>query len=408
MIKPGLMLVAGVLVAGRQALCEIPKSVSLTQLAVDVVTLKSGRNVRGAIQQVSDSKSVTLAVSRDWLQQHQPELAKQALAMDADSQQHAREQIRDRLDELLKAPPTDQRLAVFLRDQRGRAVAALETLPPASQFLWVEVPSDQVARIHRATPDRQRIAMWAWSERLPDVEQRETQDLLRALQARKLNPAAVAPDLSERLPARPQDERQWAARVAIVEYGLGQTLDFQGTPEILVRTNASREFSDLIPVLTRVMKSQVDSLLQELTGELGAAPRKNGLRAVEREAEVARARGFRATTVEVDVERQQVIVESKFMARMPDGSWEVIWNSRETQDASRPRPEAEKRILNDPQVRKSLEALQSFGFGAEDQIQRAVRFGAATMTAQQAAETRFFEFRDRYLHRLDSPPLVWQ
>jgi hypothetical protein len=54
-----------------------------------------------------------------------------------------------------------------------------------------------------------------------------------------------------------------------------------------------------------------------------------------------------------------------------------------------------------------LEAVNSFGIGADDQVRQAVRFGAATMSAQQAADARFFEFRDRYTRRLDGPPLVW-
>ena len=44
---------------------------------------------------------------------------------------------------------------------------------------------------------------------------------------------------------------------------------------------------------------------------------------------------------------------------------------------------------------------------ADDQVRQAIRFGAATMAAQQAADAWFFEFRDRYLKQLDSPLLMW-
>lgn len=92
---------------------------------------------------------------------------------------------------------------------------------------------------------------------------------------------------------------------------------------------------------------------------------------------------------------------------MPNGDWEVVWSHREAQDATKPRADVEAKIAADPQVKQVLDAVKSFGFGADDQIRQAIRFGAATMAAQQAADARFFEFRDRYLKQLDSPPLIW-
>ena len=58
-------------------------------------------------------------------------------------------------------------------------------------------------------------------------------------------------------------------------------------------------------------------------------------------------------------------------------------------------------------MKKALETMKSLGLGAEDQVQQAIRFGAATMAAQQAVDARFFEFRARYVKHLDSPPLWW-
>jgi hypothetical protein len=41
-------------------------------------------------------------------------------------------------------------------------------------------------------------------------------------------------------------------------------------------------------------------------------------------------------------------------------------------------------------------------------VETAVRFGAATMEAQQRADDRFYAFKDRYTEKLDGPPLRWQ
>jgi hypothetical protein len=105
-------------------------------------------------------------------------------------------------------------------------------------------------------------------------------------------------------------------------------------------------------------------------------------------------------------------VQSVFVARINTGpqaqsNWETIWSHRETADATKPRAETEVRIANDPQVKQALDAVKKLGLGAEDQIQQAIRFGAATMAAQQTADSRFFEFRDRHLKHLDGPPLWW-
>ena len=56
-------------------------------------------------------------------------------------------------------------------------------------------------------------------------------------------------------------------------------------------------------------------------------------------------------------------------------------------------------------MKQALDKVKSLNLGADDQIDQAIRFGAATMAAQQATDARFFEFRDRYLKHLDGPPL---
>ena len=80
---------------------------------------------------------------------------------------------------------------------------------------------------------------------MPNVESRDAADLERNLKLRKIDPTITPPDISNRLPARLQDDREWAARMAIVEYALGKPLDFQGTGNILARTDVERNEIDL-------------------------------------------------------------------------------------------------------------------------------------------------------------------
>ena len=329
------------------------------------------------------------------------------------------EQLRDRLTKLLDMPPESPRSVFFLKEELERVekLRARAEPPEPPQFVWFDAKKEAVAKVTPSAPDRQRVAIWAWSERLKEVETRDVADLTRELKQKEIDPTQPAPDLSDRLAAQLQEDREWAARMAVVEYAFGTPIDFQGTGDVLVRSNGSRDLKDMAPVIAKVLRGQVDSFLKDLTGDGRPGKGKAGsnndwLKSAQLDAERQGATAFRATRVDLNVEGRQTAVQSVFVARLNTGlqaqsHWETIWSHRETADATKVRAETEARIANDPQVKQALDAVKKLGLGAEDQIQQAIRFGAATMAAQQAADSRFFEFRDRYVKHLDSPPLWW-
>ena len=414
------LFVAGLLgAAPALALAQSAKSVPLSQLGVDVVSLKSGKAVRGAILKSEANGSVTMAVPREWLKQANPELLVKLAADEATSQRTAWEELRDRLTKLLATPPESQRSVFFLKQELERVEKLLAQAEPPEppQFVWFEAKREAIVKVSPSVPDRQRIAIWAWGERLKEVETRDVADLTRELKQKGVDPTKPAPDLSDQLAARPQNEREWAARLALVEYAFGTPIDFQGTADVLVQSNGSRDLKDMAPVIAKVLRGQIDSFLKDFTGDgrpgkSKAASNNDWLKPAIRDAEQLKATGFRATRVDLSVEGRQTAVQSAFVVRVGTGPqeqapWETIWSHRETADATKVRAEAEARIANDPQVKQALDAVKKLGLGAEDQIQQAIRFGAATMAAQQTADSRFFEFRDRHLKHLDGPPLWW-
>jgi hypothetical protein len=105
------------------------------------------------------------------------------------------------------------------------------------------------------------------------------------------------------------------------------------------------------------------------------------------------------------VANRTVTVEDRFVAQMPDGTWETIHITSETLDGTVERKDLEARIREDGQVNEVLKLVEGLGLGG--QIDTAVRFGAATMEAQQTSSARFLEFTDRYSQRLDGPALKW-
>ena len=111
------------------------------------------------------------------------------------------------------------------------------------------------------------------------------------------------------------------------------------------------------------------------------------------------------TQVELQIARRQAQVRQQFLVHMPDASWQAVWQTTVTQDASKPRPGLEQQIQDDPQIGQVLKLAGGLGGARGNPVETAVRFGGATMEAQKTADRQFFEFRDRFVRRLDSAPL---
>lgn len=392
-----------------------PKSAAIGQLGVDVVRLKSGRTVRGAVWRRAADGSLTLIVRRDWLRKSNAEwFADVTKTSDAD-QIDAWTQACERLDALLADPPESARLKFFLSEELARLRKNLEAPPPESKFLWVELDAKAVAQASTPTPARQKIVLWAWAEDLADVETRDAAALQKELQRRDVNLDATPPDLSEKLPARPQEDREWAARLAIAEYTFVKEFDMQGTGDIVIPTRGGRPLNAQA-VLPQLIHQQLQQQMQAVLGDLAGGrplavplpPQNNRgwLPEAIRAAEKAGVRGFRVTRLDLGVEARRATVASEFIAQVAPDDWRTIWQTTEAADGSQPRPELEDRIARDPQVKAAFEAMRALGVAGDNPVQQAIRVGAATMSAQQATDQRFFEFRDRHVKRIDGPPLV--
>jgi len=358
-----------------------------------------------------------MAVSRDWLRKADPKLLANVEAEEARTRVAALE-LRDRIKKELERVSEESAVAAFLRVERKRVDLLAESPQPEQpQFVWLELTAKKVAKITSPSTDQKRIAGWSWYERLANVEARDAEDLARELARKRIDPSQPVPDLSERLPLRLQDEREWSARMALIYYSLGKPLDFQGTGDLLVRADRAKNAEDIAPLIAKLFGGQVDALFKDLLNEGRSAPGPSAaasskspnawLEPAIREAERDRARAFRATRVDLGLERRQATVNSAFVVQLANGKWEVIWSDRVTEDGLQERPAMEAGIANDPQVKSALGLLKSLGTNGDDQVRSAIRFGAATMAAQQAVNSRFSKFQEPFLRRLDGPPLWW-
>lgn len=385
----------------------------IRQRAVDSLTVKKGPRLLGAIVGRDSSGAVTIAVRRDWLKAKAAKFyEKESKAEEARSDTDLTT-LLERIAEWRKQRADEKDLLPFLDRERRRAekkLAARKAAPAkaASEFMLVTVPKKQIRSGFRQ-PARQRlVALYAWRERLDDVEARKASALLAELRKKNVDLSSPTVDLSDRLPPRPEPAEAWAARRAIVEYDALKRLRYQGTGDYLVRAGGDAlKQPDITRIFSEMLNGQVNKLLAEALGDPKAAMKKqagDALKKAIRTAETLKVRGFRVTRVDPDLLTKRVSVEEQFFVKMPNGKWKPAWSYKATVDASKPRPDEEKRIQNDEQVKQALKSAKFLGLGGgQGALQTAVRFGAATMEAQEKADVKFHEFRERFIQRLDTP-----
>ncbi|MDX1967026.1 MAG: hypothetical protein SFV23_07645 [Planctomycetaceae bacterium] len=403
-----LLCGCGALIAGQASAEAAPPAAPVSQLVVDVVMLKQGKPLRGAVVEQQADGSVLMVVSESWLKAHDSQRYAVIAQDDAKSQQLAWRGVLDRIELRLSEPLESPRLKFFLEQERARLSKQRQAPPKTHPFLWISLPRGDVARVVQPTSDRQRLGIIAWYADLADVEIRSAAGIRKELLGLDFALDGPLPDLGARLPPREQNDVEWNARLAIVEYGLTDPMDFQGTGETLIRTAPGLAL-DWHAILPGFLEQQTQRLLDELVG-VESAPASAVLEATWLKPAISEARqlsrrGFRVTRVAADPDAGKVIVDARFVARLGDDTWRTIWASTHTADSAKTRPELEDKIAADPQVRTILRTVQALNVGSDEIVKQAIRHGAATMDAQAAADTEFYRFRDRYLQRLDGPYL---
>jgi hypothetical protein len=408
----GLLIAAVVLTAA--SVTAGPAATRRAQVAVDLVTLKSGRSLRGAVVRTNSDGSIIMAVSRGWLQKANPELLVRREVAEAETRKSALEQLRDRIKRAAVGVADDSPLGVFLRSEAKRVERLLADPEPVEkpQFVWLDLTKKEIARTRPTTAENRRIAGWSWSEDLANVESRDVNDLIRELRRKGVDPSRPLPDLSDRFPIRAQDELEWNARLALIIYALHKPLDFQGTGGQLIAVERSGNAKDSGPIVAKLLGGEVEGMLKDLLGEGRSSTRKSAaddswLKSACEAAESQNLRAFRATRVDLNQGGQQASVNSVFAIRLVTKKWQIVWSARESRDGTAPRPDVEATITEDPQVKSALAGVKSLGTAADDQIRRAIRFGAATMDAQKAVDRQFFAFEEPLLRHLDGPPFWW-
>jgi hypothetical protein len=279
----------------------------------------------------------------------------------------------------------------------------------ASRFLVLTIPAKLARGIYRQTPQRRAILVAAWNAGLEKAAVRATSALRNDLRDKGIEVDNATIQFADEIAMPGDDPRQWAARQALVEYGLREPVDFQGYGDILVSAGDEASVNELVG---KLLAQQLGGQLEQLLGgrpRQGAGPEQTPgwLKSAVQKAEAKNARGFAVKQLEPDTGRSRIGVRIYFFARMPDGKWERIAQFGETAVPAEQRAADAEQLANDPQVRQAVGLLETLGLKANPaQLQLALSYGAAVQAAHAAADAKFLGWQQAYLRRLDSPPLV--
>ncbi|HSG71421.1 MAG TPA: hypothetical protein VLA12_13455, partial [Planctomycetaceae bacterium] len=261
-----------------------------------------------------------------------------------------------------------------------------------------------------AQPAQNRqLALAAWKLNLENVETNSAEDLAEELQELKVDLTQLDLNLSDRLPARADGEREWAARRAIVEHHFWRSIEFQGTTGFLVEAGAGTDQPELMELLPKIFNQELTRQLGDLLGSEGGVPQQKSdpIAEATKTADDKNVSAVVITRLDQSLAEQRVSVEKLFLAKMPGGEWERVRSIVTTVDASKPRKALEDELANHEQINQIRDAVKALGLpGGDENLTIAIRFGAATMEAQKTSEESFEAFVKRYVQELDRPPLI--
>lgn len=382
----------------------------VSQLGVDVVTLADGQQLRGVVYSRSKRGELVLAVDRSWLKEALPPFYSRQQQLEKQRQEQIREQILPRLDAWIKRREGNRQLLLYLEEQRKRLSQPAGDNPPRAVepgFIFVELAARDVRRTFVQPVERKQVAMVAWQEQLVNVSTRTVTSLAGELKEREVvDIAGQRVNLSFQLPPLPDDARQWAVRMAIVEYLFGIHVSFQGSGSVMVRTDEKAAIPDAGQMIAKMLEQQLSRQLADLFPRGRPAAEKPWQQQVIQVADAEQVNAARVLLLKQDMRAQRVTVESHFLARMPTGRWEDVALHRQVVVVGGAQPELQARVEADPQVQKVLTVFAALGLEKNDpRIQLALRFGVATDLALQGVNKQLGEAQLPFGQQLERPPV---
>ena len=378
--------------------------------AVDYISVRNQLPLFGVVLEHGGTRPTRIAVQREWLKQERPKQYATYRQQEIDQSLEQRKVLLKRVSEWMKQRAADADLIEYLTEQKS-VLEELNRVPeePKTQFMLVTLPSKLVRRVQRSAGKRRQPLWLAYREKLQQIETRSAESLTEELLEKNLQVPKAPIDLSNRIPSSGDDTIQWAGRQAIIEQLYRKPIKMAGTPKMIVRDDNNGQPADAKMLIQKLIQSQVDHLLDELSNPNGFGKKSAKPAWIEQaiaEAKKTDSRAVHVMLVTPDPTMREAVVEAFLIGRMPDDSWRVVWRTKQTATPGEDKQlekQLEKQIREDEQVKS---VLNEHGWlGQQAAMNEAISFGAATMKAQRAAHDAYVHWRDPFFDRLDQPML---
>ena len=387
-----------------------------SRLAVDTLTSREGKRYRGIILSRDSEGSVRLVVSREWFEQTYSNQYTDHRQVESVDRQRALKELARRVTDWIDEREDDAMLAAFLRDELKRVESAITNSDgdDLSKFTLLSFPGNQIKHIQQQSEQRHRIAAAAWRHGLKDVSTRSANALRRELQTKQILWENEPIDLSHEIPVTTQSAAEFAARRALVEHQLREAVEFQGTDRFLIRKGDA--VAAAANVWGQVLNggNSINQLLNELdlpearltTGEASAAnQRDKSTRGAVEKAEKEGFYGVLITRMNPDYTSPDINVECEFWAKKAPGKWIPVASFRARTLLDDQTQQDIDALRDDPQIQQLSNIIGNLKVGDAKMLDKALRYGAATQQATADVQKQFLTFANRYVQRLDGPPL---
>ncbi len=378
---------------------RVPQS----RLGLDSVRTQAGERLLGFIIEQSPTGEIKLAVPRSWLHENYPELAKQQTAVELAERANVLETLRSRAAEWIAERQDDEFLVGTIKtwlDELKKNDSAQSSL-----FFVMRLAKAEYVRFQFAKPENRHIAGLAYSHGLENIPTTSVILLSRELQEQGVEIAKETVDLSNQLPSTVTDSlQQWRTRQALIEHQLRKGLEYQGTGENFFRVGDEPNLAD---IASQLISASSANSISALGAELGLpefrapTPTQNWWRQVTAAAELD---GFRGVLIKrLQSTPSKVTVDVHFFVQESPGNWFPAVSIATSADPNNQPADRVERLRDDPQVQKALALATSIGVA--DRIEQALRHGAATQAAMEAATSKFDQYHVRYLKQIDHPAI---
>ena len=350
-------------------------------------------------------EGLTLAMEREWLKKTYPELYRDFISAEKIDFQTVKTQLVKRIDSWIESRKDDRLLLTYLMDEKKRLAQELNDLTPPKKFILALIPNANVRQVYVQPPDRRKIVGLAWQNGLSNVTTTSTARLKKQLTALKVDLNNAKVDLSHELLPSSQTDKQWSAKVALVEHALRPSLEYQGTGSMLLRKDEAPNEAALLNALM----GNGNDLANQLAKQLGLAEAQppemeDWWKAARLGAEREGYRGVLVIRMKQDYSVPDVLVEAHFFARNLGGNWFEVKRFKATSNIHNETPQTLERLREEAQVKAIFDQLEGLGLSAANsQIELALRHGAATETSLNIVRNQFEEFLGTFTQKLDTP-----